>query len=947
MTDVFLGRHIGPDAAEQEAMLKSLGHTDIDQFMQSVLPDQIKSASTPNLSAFPVALSESEALKTLKLLAQRNECFQSLIGQGYYNTLTPSVIRRNILENPGWYTQYTPYQAEISQGRLEALFNFQTLITRLCGLPIANASLLDEATAVAEALAMSWAAAGGKSSGKSRALVSSAVFPQTLAVLRTRAEALGLQLDVKEITEADFSADVFACILQSPDVHGVLKDVSLLSKAAHQHRAYVILACDPMAMVLTRSSGSMGVDIAVGSAQRFGVPLFYGGPHAAFMATAEDFKRLLPGRIVGLSRDAQGVPAYRLALQTREQHIRREKATSNICTAQVLLAVIAGMYAVYHGEDGLKAIAERINSLAHSFAGALKKAGYKISSDSFFDTIEIQLDPKSLTKVRERAEARKVNLAYDFSNSICRVAFDETVDGDLLQLLSEIFGLEVDSINAQYVKSPSIPQELKRNESLLPDAVFKLYRSETEFLRYVKRLENRDLSLTSAMIPLGSCTMKLNAASEMYPVSWDNFAGIHPLVPAEQVEGYLQIIADLENALGELSALPAVSLQPNAGSQGEYAGLLAIRAYHLSRSDAQRRICLIPRSAHGTNPASAVMAGFEVVSVACDELGNIDFADLKQKCQQYADQLAALMITYPSTHGVFEENIAEITQLVHDAGGQVYMDGANYNALVGWCRPGELGVDVMHFNLHKTFCIPHGGGGPGVGPIAAAEHLRAFLPGDPASPESSNLAVSASRYGSAGILVIPWMYMAMMGAEGLRKATAVAILNANYIAQRLKDSFPLVYADKHGRVAHECILDLRAFKAHGVEVEDVAKRLMDYAFHAPTVSWPVIGTLMVEPTESEAKVELDRFCDAMIVIRAEIQKVIDGEWPKDNNPLKHAPHTAESLLADDWQRPYSRLQAAFPVAGLKERKFWPHVGRVDGVYGDRHLVCACGPTEAQ
>jgi glycine dehydrogenase len=946
MTDVFLGRHVGPSETEQAVMLKALGFADLEQFMQAVLPEQIKSPAIPKISAFPSALTESEALARLKKIAQNNQCYRSLIGQGYYGTLTPSVIRRNILENPGWYTQYTPYQAEISQGRLEALFNFQTLITRLCALPIANASLLDEATAVAEALAMSWAAAGGKASGKSRALVSASIFPQTLAVLRTRAEALGLQLDVREITEQDFSADVFACILQSPDVHGVLRDVSSVSQAAHQHQAYVILACDPMALVLTRSPGSMQVDIAVGSAQRFGVPLFYGGPHAAFMATTEDFKRLLPGRIVGLSKDAHGAPAYRLALQTREQHIRREKATSNICTAQVLLAVIAGMYAVYHGEAGLRSIAKKINSLAHTFAKALLKAGYKLSSETFFDTVEVKLDTQSLKRIQKQAEASRINLAYDEATGTCRVAFDEAVDGELVSLLVDIFGLDTALLSGQDLKDNSIPDSLQRKEALLPDAVFKLYHSETEFLRYVKRLENRDLSLTAAMIPLGSCTMKLNATSEMYPVSWDNFAGIHPFVPTSQVAGYMQLISDLEQALAELSALPAVSLQPNAGSQGEYAGLLAIRGYHLSRGEAQRRICLIPRSAHGTNPASAVMAGFEVVSVACDEQGNIDYADLQQKCQEHATQLAALMITYPSTHGVFEENIVEITQLVHSFGGQVYMDGANYNALVGWCRPGELGVDVMHFNLHKTFCIPHGGGGPGVGPIAVAEHLRSFLPGDPASLEHSGLAVSASKYGSAGILVIPWMYMAMMGAQGLRKATAVAILNANYIAQRLKNSYPLVYADKHGRVAHECILDLRAFKAHGVEVEDVAKRLMDYAFHAPTVSWPVIGTLMVEPTESEAKIELDRFCDAMISIRAEIQRVIDGEWPKDVNPLKLAPHTAESLLENDWQRPYSRQQAAFPMAELKERKFWPYVGRVDGVYGDRHLVCACSSTEA-
>ena len=942
----FLQRHLGPSVSEQQAMLKTLGFDSLDALMAKVLPDTIKSKWHGPLTAFDTALSESSASSRLAELSRGNQVFRSYIGQGYYNCLTPAVIRRSILENPGWYTQYTPYQAEISQGRLEALFNFQTMISRLTGFGIANASLLDEATAVAEAVAMCHAAVGEAS--RCRVVVADLVFSQTLSVLKTRAAALSFKVDVQPVNNFKFGTDVFACVIQSPDTHGVLLEYSEIAATARAQGIKLIVAADPLALMISKSPAALGADIAVGSTQRFGVPLFFGGPHAAYLATSDEFKRLLPGRIIGLSRDASGQPAYRLALQTREQHIRREKATSNICTAQVLLAVIASMYAVYHGDLGLKKIAQDVYAKTNWLRQKLTSAGFKTGAGTIFDTVVLSLSADQVMRVRLLAEQKKINFNFCADNT-CRIALDETVTtSDLTDILNIFEVSQSGDLGFDFSQSLNkLPQELDRQEAVLTDSVFNSFHSETEFLRYVKRLESRDLSLTAAMIPLGSCTMKLNAASEMFPVSWPEFSQIHPLAPSEQVQGYQSVVQDLESALAEMSGLSAVSLQPNAGSQGEYAGLLAIRAYYTQQSNGGelRNICLIPKSAHGTNPASAVMAGFEVVTVLCDAQGNVDFEDLKNKCALYQTRLAALMVTYPSTHGVFEENIKEICSLIHQHGGQVYMDGANYNALVGWCRPGELGVDVMHFNLHKTFCIPHGGGGPGVGPIAVAAHLKPYLPADPVSHlDAPAGAVSAANYGSAGILVIPWMYLAMMSASGLKQATAVAILNANYIAKRLSDYYPLVYAGKDGLVAHECILDLRSFKASaGVEVEDVAKRLMDYAFHAPTVSWPVIGSLMVEPTESESKVELDRFCDAMISIWHEIKKIEQGEWPQDNNPLKHAPHTAEVVVAEAWNRPYSREVAAFPDKALRDRKFWPYVSRVDGVYGDRNLVCACAP----
>jgi glycine dehydrogenase len=904
------------------------------------------------MTTFGEAMSETAALDRLKQMARDNHVWCSLIGMGYYRTLTPGVIQRNILENPGWYTQYTPYQAEIAQGRLEALLNFQTMVSDLTGLPVANASLLDEATAAAEALTLSFGRAEIPEGTSPLFLVSEACHPQTIAVVRTRSAALGVEVLVAKeedihtsltrITQ-DGQAKVCGVLLQYPATDGAVTDYRMLVAAAHQAGALVTVATDLLALVLLTPPGEFGADIAVGSAQRFGVPPGYGGPHAAFFAVRDELKRLMPGRLVGISRDADGNPGLRLALQTREQHIRRERATSNICTAQVLLAVMASMYAVYHGPRGLRRIATRVHQRTAQLAHALKAHGVSVRHESFFDTL--RLGVTDAAEVKRRAEGQRINLRY-FENGDIGLSLDEaTTASELSSLVTILCGIEGAPLpEAQPV---AIPSALKRTSGFLSHPVFNRYHSETEFLRYLKRLEARDLSLAHSMIPLGSCTMKLNATSEMVPVTWAEFSHIHPFVPLEQARGYRELFRDLEQALIEITGFDAVSLQPNSGAQGEYAGLLAIRGYHQSRKAFQRKVCLIPRSAHGTNPASAVMAGFEVVAVECDAEGNIDSADLSAKIAAHREALAALMVTYPSTHGVFEGHIKEVCREIHDAGGLVYMDGANLNALVGLLRPADLGADVCHINLHKTFCIPHGGGGPGMGPIAVRNILAPFLPGHPHIPgtdamEQSVGPVSAAPWGSASILVIPWVYMRAMGAAQLRRATQVAVLNANYIAQRLHPHYPVLFRGQGKFVAHECILDLRELKrTAGIEVEDVAKRLMDYGFHAPTVSWPVAGTLMVEPTESESKQELDRFCDAMIAIRDEIRAIESGTMDRTLNPLKGAPHTARAVCADSWNRPYSRQVAAFPNGLVPEYKFWPAVARIDGVYGDRNLVCTC------
>lgn len=934
----FIERHIGPRESEIAEMLSALGQKSLAAFIDAVVPQQIRTQKPLSLSPFPVALSEKSALSRLSKLADKNKVFASYIGCGYYDTITPGVIQRNILENPGWYTQYTPYQAEIAQGRLEALLNFQTLIAELTGLPIANASLLDEATAAAEAMTMSEALVNKDGSFRKKFFVAKDAHPQNIALLKTRGEPLGIELIIENPENWIFDSETFGCFLQYPNTYGEIVDYSDLAMKAHKAGALVTVSADPLALVLLESPGKWGADIVVGSAQRFGVPLGFGGPHAAFFATKDEYKRSIPGRLVGVSKDSRGKPALRLSLQTREQHIRREKATSNICTAQVLLAVMAGMYAVYHGPKGLKQIASGVNELAVNFVASLKKHGVKVKTEKFFDTIIIQSDAKSIKSFHDSAKLHGINLR-DLGAEAVGVSFDEGKTEEDLRTLLQVFG-------AAHISgaAPSIPVALARKEAILTQKVFNTYHSETEFLRYVRSLEAKDLSLCFSMIPLGSCTMKLNATSEMFPVSWPEFSRIHPFAPRDQFQGYLELFHDLEVSLAEITGFAKTSLQPNAGSQGEYAGLLVIRAYHESRGE-KRKICLIPRSAHGTNPASAAMVGYTVVPVACDTLGNIDVQDLEKQLSEHGKQVACLMVTYPSTHGVFEEHIKEITDRVHQAGAQVYLDGANLNALVGLVKPGELGADVCHINLHKTFCIPHGGGGPGMGPICVAKQLAPFLPGHPLATFDHASAigpVSAAPWGSSSILVIPWMYMAMMAGSGLTKATEVAILNANYIAQRLKDAYPALYRGKSGFVAHECILDLRDLKStSGIEVDDVAKRLIDYGFHAPTVSWPVAGTVMVEPTESESKAELDKFCEAMLQIKTEADLVRDGKFDKINNPLKNAPHTSDVVISDDWQRPYSREIAAFPTEETRSRKFWPAVGRIDGVYGDKNLFCTC------
>jgi glycine dehydrogenase len=935
--DSFSRRHLGADAASTSALLETLQIASIEALMDAAIPASIRLGRKLNL---PEAAGESEALRELRAHAECNILKRNFIGQGYHGCLTPAVIQRNILENPAWYTAYTPYQAEIAQGRLEALANFQTLIIDLTGLDIANASLLDEATAAAEAVGM--ALAVSKHTGPLSVFADAACHPQTLAVLRTRAEALGVSVLTGSARDAEFAPGVFAVLVQTPDTLGTVHDFKEMTQRAHAAGALVIAAADPLALVLIQPPGEWGADIAVGSTQRLGVPMGFGGPHAAFLATREALKRVMPGRLVGLSHDALQNPAYRLALQTREQHIRRDKATSNICTAQVLLAVMASMYAVYHGPEGLRAIARRVHQLTRMLERGLRAIGLTPLPGPFFDTLTVALPAAQRDLWISRALQAGMNLRR--LETGVGIALDETAGwADVARLLVSAGAsedMDFDVLAEETLQAPGSVEN--RTSSFLTHPVFHQYNTETEMLRYIRRLEARDISLVHSMIPLGSCTMKLNATSEMLPVSWPEFAQMHPFCPPEQAAGYRSMIAQLQEWLEEITGFAAVSLEPNAGSQGEYAGLLVIRAYHRSRKETGRLVCLIPTSAHGTNPASAVMAGMEVVPVVCKPDGDIDMDDLRAKAELHSERLAALMVTYPSTHGVFEEGIREICELIHRHGGQVYMDGANMNAQVALCRPGDFGADVCHLNLHKTFCIPHGGGGPGVGPIGVAAHLAPFLPNRQQTGTAPGVeAVSAAPFGSAGILAIPWMYLRMMGPEGLLEATRLAILNANYMAARLEPFFPVLFKGRQGWVAHECILDLRGFKA--TTAEDVAKRLMDFGFHAPTLSWPVAGTLMVEPTESESKAELDRFCEALIAIHAEMTAVETGLAHPTNNPLKNAPHTAEVVCADQWDRPYSREQAAFPAHWVRARKFWPAVGRIDNVWGDRNLFCACAP----
>lgn len=948
-TDTFVQRHIGPSAEDIEQMLDEMELSSLEELIDQTIPPQIRLKQPLNLGG---GQGEAELLAALKAIAAKNQIYRSWIGLGYSGCRTPAVIQRNILENPGWYTQYTPYQAEIAQGRLEALLNFQTMVIELTGLEIANASLLDEATAAAEAMTMSFNL--HKNPQARSFFVSEVCHPQTIEVIQTRAQPLGIEVLVGDHTSFNFeNSQVFGALLQYPATHGAVYDYRAFVDQAHAAGALVTVAADLLSLTLLKPPGEFGADIAVGNTQRFGVPLGYGGPHAAYFATRETFKRQIPGRIVGVSQDVSGKPALRLALQTREQHIRRDKATSNICTAQVLLAIIASMYAVYHGPERLKKIAQRVHGLTSLLAAGLKRLGYRISSKPFFDTLEVDLGSVPLAQLLEHAQNHRINLRV-FDRQTVGIALDETTSTEDLEDLWAVFAGDKDPGFRVQDLAPDVEVNYEapwaRTTLFLTQPVFNRYHSETEFLRYVQRLQSRDLSLTTSMIPLGSCTMKLNATAEMLPITWPEFAQIHPFVPTEQTQGYQVLFQQLEAMLAEITGFAGISLQPNAGSQGEYTGLLVIRAYHAHRGQSDRQICLIPDSAHGTNPASAVMAGMQVVGVACDSQGNIDLEDLKAKAKAHAQTLAALMVTYPSTHGVFESGIQQICETIHRYGGQVYMDGANMNAQVGLCRPADFGADVCHLNLHKTFCIPHGGGGPGMGPIGVQPHLLTFLPRHPlvsVGGESGVGAVAAAPWGSASILPISWMYIALMGAAGLTQASKVAILNANYIAKRLAPHYPVLYQGQQGWVAHECILDLRQFKkSAGIEVDDIAKRLMDYGFHAPTVSWPVPGTIMIEPTESESKPELDRFCEAMIAIRAEIEAIATGKADPQNNLLKGSPHTAEVIAAQEWDHPYPREQAAFPATWVREAKFWPAVGRINNAYGDRNLVCACPPMDA-
>ena len=944
-SDTFVRRHIGPSDVELEEMLARVGSDSLDALSDAAVPASIRRQQPLALSDLPDRpLGESEVLERLRAVATQNRVFRSCIGMGYADTTVPPVIQRNVLENPGWYTQYTPYQAEISQGRLEALINFQTAVADLTGLPLANASLLDEATSAAEAMAMCLAIAGRKKPGF---FAAHDCHPQTLGVLRTRAESMGARLYVGPLEDLDFeNQELCGVLLQYPATDGRLVDPSALVESAHAAGAVVVMAADILALTLLTPPGEFDADIAVGSTQRFGVPLGFGGPHAGYLAARSEYARKLPGRLVGTSVDAQGGAAYRLALQTREQHIRREKATSNICTAQVLLAIMAGMYAVYHGPDGLRRIARRVRGWTGVLAEGLRRMGHRVGDDPFFDTLRVTPADKSAQQVLGDAWERHINLR-DYGDGSVGVALDETTARADVEAILAAFardGAAPDVDTLAHAANPPLPAVFARSSEFFTHPVFSSHHGEHAMLRYLHRLEARDLALNTSMIPLGSCTMKLNATSEMLPVTWPEFNRIHPYAPADQTRGYAALLRQLETWLAEITGLPAVSLQPNAGSQGEYAGLLAIRRYHASRGEAARDACLIPVSAHGTNAASAVIAGLRVTPVQCDERGDVDLDDLRARCEQHADTLAALMLTYPSTHGVFETRVQEICAVVHEFGGQVYMDGANMNAQVGLTSPAEIGADVCHLNLHKTFAIPHGGGGPGMGPIAAARHLEPFLPGHPVTGPHP---VSGAPYGSASILPISWVYIAMMGASGLARATRVAILNANYMAARLAEHYDVLYTGAGGRVAHEFIIDCRAFeRSAGVTVEDIAKRLMDYGFHAPTMSFPVAGTLMIEPTESESKAELDRLCDALIAIRQEIRALERGELDVGESPLRNAPHSAEAISVENWPHPYSRRQAAYPAPWLHEHKYWPPVGRIDNAYGDRHLVCVRLPVHA-
>ena len=942
-------RHIGPSESDIEEMLGSLGYRSLEELIDAAVPEAIRLRRPLALGE---GVNEREMLARLREIAAKNKLLRSYIGMGYHGTYTPPVIQRNILENPGWYTAYTPYQAEISQGRLEALLVYQTMVADLTGLEIANASMLDEATAAAEAMVMSYGAKG--SDDRRVFFVSEACHPQVIDVVLTRGRARDYEIVVGDHRTFEFGPQVFGALVAYPTTDGAVEDYREFCERAHAAGALVTVAADLLSLVSLVPPGEWGADIAVGNTQRFGVPMGYGGPHAAFFATKEEYRRHMPGRIIGVSKDSQGRPALRMALQTREQHIRREKATSNICTSQVLLAVMAGMYAVWHGPDGLRAIAERVHSMATVLAAGLEKLGHRIAHRTYFDTLRVELGRGTADEVLAAALARGINLRKLGEHTV-GVALDETVGFADVADLFEAFALgrTVDFAPADLARDvdATVPEKYRRTSDFLTHPVFHRFRSETEMMRYLHRLESRDLALNTAMIPLGSCTMKLNAAAEMYPITWPEFTQLHPFVPRDQAEGYRILMEELGGALAEITGMAAVSFMPNAGSQGEFTGLMTIRRYHDSRGESGRRVCLIPQSAHGTNPASAVMAGLEVVVVKSDEHGNIDIPDLKAKAEQYRDRLAALMVTYPSTHGIFEEGIKEICRIVHENGGQVYLDGANMNAMVGVARPGDIGADVCHLNLHKTFAIPHGGGGPGMGPIAVAAHLVPMLPSHPVVPDVGGKgmgAVSAAPFGSPDILPISWAYIQMLGAPGLLRATQVAILNANYVAKRLAPHYPVLYRGRNDLIAHECIIDPRGLKAaSGVEAIDIAKRLMDYGFHAPTVSFPVHGTLMIEPTESESKEELDRFCDALIAIRAEIARVERGELPKDDNPVHNSPHTAGMVASSTWDHPYTREEAAFPTEWTRESKFWPYVGRIEDAWGDRNLVAVCPPAGGQ
>ncbi len=948
--DQFQSRHIGPGLSDQSSMLNTLGVSSLNQLIAETIPESIRSGSLPPLNE---PMSEFSFLNSLRELASQNKVFSSYIGLGYYDCITPPVIQRNILENPGWYTQYTPYQAEVAQGRLEALLNFQTMVCDLTKMDVANASLLDEGTAAAEAMIMAHSIAT-KNAGKESAnafFVSEQCFPQTIDVLTTRALPLGIDVVVGNHLDITFNNSFFGAILQYPAQDGTVAQYNEFIRQAHNTGAIVVVATDLLSLALLVPPGEFDADIVVGSAQRFGVPMGYGGPHAAFFATRNDFIRQMPGRIVGVSVDAQGNSAYRMTLQTREQHIRREKATSNICTAQALLAIMAGMYAVYHGPDGIRRIAKRVHELACLLAQELKSLGIEQLNGAYFDTLRVRVPGKS-AQIRKLAEARSMNFRYCAGESIM-ISVDETTSPENINAIAGIFA---DAVGMPYTKngsvsiSGSIPEALRRKSEFLTHPVFHLHHSETEMLRYIKSLENKDLSLTHSMIPLGSCTMKLNATTELFPVTWREFSRMHPFAPEDQTSGYRRIFKELEGQLCTITGFDACSLQPNSGAQGEYAGLLVIRAYHHGRGQGHRNIALIPSSAHGTNPASAVMAGYTVVVVTSDENGNIDVNDLRLQAEAHKDHLAALMVTYPSTHGIFEESIRDICDIIHRNGGQVYMDGANLNAQVGLTSPAMIGADVCHINLHKTFSIPHGGGGPGMGPICVAKHLAPYLPGHPlvsTGGDNAIHAVAAAPWGSASILLISYAYITMLGAQGVCEATKVAILNANYLKARLEKHFPILYVGSKGRCAHEFILDLRPFKqSANIEAEDVAKRLMDYGFHAPTVSFPVAGTLMIEPTESESKPELDRFVETMIAIRSEIQEIVDGKADRANNVLKNAPHTAQEALSELWNRPYTRYKAVYPLPFVKQHKFWPSVARINNSYGDRNIMCVCPPIES-